>query len=256
MRLILSLILSAAWTAAVGADIKVLSAGAVEPGIVKLAEQFRRDTGNRVRIQFGTAPQLEKRLDGDEMADVLIAPPGVMEAQVRRNKVDAESRFIVGRVGVGVVVRAGAMEPDIASLDRFKQSVLTAESIVYNQASTGLYLEKLFDLLGIGDQLKPKTTRYANGAQVLEHVIAGRGNEIGFGAITEIRLFEPKGLKYVGPLPAQVQNYTSYAVGVMTDAPSPDVAREFVRFLGTPAAKAVFTSAGIDPPAEPSAAPR
>jgi len=246
MRVIVALILSAFWATAMGADIKVLSAGAVEPGIAKLADQFRRETGNRVRIQFGTAPQLEKRLAGDEVADVLIAPPGLMEAQVRRNKVEADSRFIVGRVGVGVVVRAGATEPDIANLDRFKQSVLMADSIVYNQASTGLYLEKLFDLLGIGEQLKPKTTRYANGAQVLEHVIAGKGNEIGFAAITEIRLFEPKGLKYVGPLPAQVQNYTAYAAGVMTDAPTPDVAKEFVRFLGTPAAKAIFSSAGID----------
>jgi len=246
MRGILSLILSSVWATAMGADIKVLSAGAVEPGIVKLADQYRRDTGNRVRIQFATAPQLEKRLNGDEVADVLIAPPGLMDAQLRRNKVEADSRFIVGRVGVGVVVRAGATEPDIANLDRFKQSLLNAESIVYNQASTGLYLEKLFDLLGIGEQLKPKTTRYANGAQVLEHVIAGRGNEIGFGAITEIRLFEPKGLKYVGPLPAQVQNYTAYYAGVMSDAPTPDVAKDFVRFLGTPAAKAVFFSVGID----------
>jgi len=256
MRGILSLILSSVWATAMSADIKVLSAGAVEPGIVKLADQFRRDTGNRVRVQFGTAPQLEKRLAADEVADVLIAPPGVMDAQVRRNKVEAESRLVVGRVGVGVVVRAGALEPDIASLDRFKQSILNADSIVYNQASTGLYLEKLFDLLGIGEQLKPRTTRYANGAQVLEHVIAGKGSEIGFGAITEIRLYEPKGLKYVGPLPAQVQNYTAYAAGVMNDAPSLDVAREFVRFLGTPAAKATFASAGIDPPADPGAVPR
>jgi molybdate transport system substrate-binding protein len=252
MRGILALLLSSAWAAAMAADIKVLSAGAVEPGLVKAAEQFRRETGNRVRIQFGTAPQLEKRLAADEVADVLIAPPGLMDAQLRRNKVDEESRLIVGRVGVGVVVRAGAPEPDIGNLDRFKQSVLSADSIVYNQASTGLYLEKLLDLLGIGEQLMRKTTRYANGAQVLEHVIAGQGNELGFGAITEIRLFEAKGLKYVGPLPAQVQNYTAYAAGVMSDAPTPDVAKEFVRFLGTPAAKAIFSSAGIDPPTDPA----
>ena len=246
MRMFAALILCAASAAAVGADIKVLSAGAVEPGIVKLADQFRRETGNRVRIQFGTAPQLEKRLSGGEVADVLIAPPGLMEAQVRRNKIEADSHFAIGRVGVGVVVRSGAAEPDIANLDRFKQSLLSADSVVYNQASTGLYLEKLFDLLGIGDQLKAKTTRYANGAQVLEHVIGGKGNEIGFGAITEIRLFEPKGLKFVGPLPAQVQNYTSYSAGVMSEAPSPEVARDFVRYLGTTAAKATFSAAGID----------
>ena len=52
------------------------------------------------------------------------------------------------------------------------------------------------------DQLKPKTTRYPDGASVMEHVIKGKGNEIGFGAITEIKMYEPKGLKLIGPLPA------------------------------------------------------
>jgi len=231
---------------AVGADIKVLSAGAIEPGLVKVAEQFRKDTNHRARIQFNTAPQIEKRLGGGEVADVVIAPPGVMDNQMRRNKIDPETRFVVGRVGVGVVVRVDANEPDIGNLERFKQSLQSADSLVYNQASTGLYLEKMFDLLGIGDSLKSKTTRYANGAQVMEHVIAGKGNEIGFGAITEIRLMEPKGLKYVGPLPAQIQNYTSYAAGVMTEAPAPEVARDFVKYLASPASKAAFFAAGIE----------
>jgi len=225
-------------------DIRVLSV--VEPGLVKIAEQFRRETGNRVRLQFGTAPQLERRLSGDPV-DVLICAPGLMNDQLRRGKIEVDGHTIIGRVGVGVVVRLGAPEPDIGNLERLKQSLLGADSIVYNPASApGLYLEKLFDLLGIGEQLKPKTVRYATGAQVFEHVIGGKGNEIGFGAINEIKPFESKGLKLVGPLPEQVQNSTAYAGGVVTEAPSTDVAREFVRYLGTPFAKATFAAAGIE----------
>lgn len=247
MRIIAAVLLSCAVAGtALAADIRVLSAGAVEPGLAKIAEQFRRETGNRVRIQFGTAPQLERRLAVGDPADVLIATPGTMNDQLRRGKIEVDGHFIIGRVGVGVVVRSGAPEPDIANLERFKQSLLGADSIVYSQVSTGLYLEKLFDLLGIGEQLKPKTVRYANGAQVFEHLIGGKGNEIGFGAITEIKPFEAKGLKLVGPLPEQVQNSTAYAAGVITEAPTVDVAREFVRYLGTPFAKAAFAAAGIE----------
>ncbi|MGC2519457.1 MAG: substrate-binding domain-containing protein [Burkholderiales bacterium] len=231
---------------ALAAEIRVLSAGAVEPGLVKLAEQFQRDTGNKVKIQFGTAPELARRLVAGEAADVLIAPPGVVNEQVRNGKVDADSRITVGRIGVGVAVRFDAPDPDIATLDAFKRSLLSTDSVVYNRASTGLYLERLFELMGIDEQLKAKTTRYASGAQVLEHVIQGKGNEIGFGAITEIKLFEQKGLKLVGPLPAQVQNQTPYAAGVMTDARSADEAANFIRFLGTPAAKAIFSATGVD----------
>ncbi len=243
MKVVAALLSCAIAGTALADDIKVLSA--IEPGLAKIAEQFKRETGNRVRVTFGTAPQLERRLNSDP-ADVLICASGLMNDQLRRGKIEVDGHFIIGRVGVGVVVRAGALEPDIANLERFKQSLLSADSIVYSQAQPGLYLEKLFDLLGIGEQLKPKTIRYASSAQVFEHVIGGKGSEIGFGAITEIKPFESKGLKLVGPLPEQVQSSIAYAAGVVTEAPSVDAARDFVRYLGTPFAKAAFAAAGIE----------
>src|SRR6266478_1219960 len=193
MRLVALLLSCAVAGAAAAADIRVLAAGALEPGLVKIADQFRRETNNRVRIQFAAGPLLERRLSTGEPPDVLIASPGLMNDQLRRGKIDAELHTFIGRVGVGVAVRAGEPEPDIATLDRFKRALLGADSIVYSQASSGLYLEKLFDLFGIADQLNKKTTRYANSMQVLEHIIGGKGIEIGFAAITEIRQLEPQG---------------------------------------------------------------
>src|SRR5258706_11828686 len=204
MRLAALLLSWAVAGAAAATDIRVIAAGALEPGLAKVADQFRRETNNRVRLQFFAAsPQLERGLAVGDAADVLVAPAGLMNDQLRRGKVDAEAHSFIGRVGIGVTVRAGAPDPDIATLDRFKQSLLGADSIVYNHASTGLYLEKLFELLGIAEQLKMKTTRYIGSAQVLEHVIVGTGMPNHFGTITEIRQFEPKGLKLVGPLPEQ-----------------------------------------------------
>src|SRR2546427_8606082 len=193
MRVVAALLAWAVAGAAAAADIRILSAGALEPGVMKVAEQFRKETKNRVRVQFfAAAPQLERRLSVGEPADVLVAPAGLMNDQLRRGKVDAESHSFIGRVGIGVTVRAAAPDPDIATLDRFKQSLLGADSIVYNHASTGLYLEKLFDLLGIAEQLKMKTTRYVNSAQVLEHVIGGEGNRNGFRPSTGDKEVAPK----------------------------------------------------------------
>ena len=263
MRTLALLLLCSAAGMASAADLKVLSAGAVEPGLAKVAEQFARETRVKVRVLYATAPQLDRRLANGELADVLIAPPGVMNEQLRRNRVDEENHFVIGRVGVGVVVRLGNPEPDISSLERFKQSVLGADSIVYNQASTGLYLEKLFDLLGIGEQLKPRTTRLATGEDVLVHVSNGGGYEIGFAAITVIRQLAPGGLKYVGPLPEQIQNQTAYLAGLMVaketkeakeakdgkdakDSPTEAAAKDFLKYLATPAAKAMFAAVGIE----------
>jgi len=133
MRVVAALLSWAVAGAAAAADIRILSASALEPGVMKVADQFRKETKNRVRIQFFAAtPQLERRLSVGEPADVLVAPAGLMNDQLRRGKVDAESHSFIGRVGIGVTVRAGAPDPDIATLDRFKQSLLGADSIVYN----------------------------------------------------------------------------------------------------------------------------
>ena len=47
-------------------------------------------------------------------------------------------------------------------------------------------------------------------------MLKGKGNEVGVGQITEIRRFRDKGLRLVGPLPADLQNYTSYTAAPMT----------------------------------------
>jgi Bacterial extracellular solute-binding protein len=85
----------------------------------------------------------------------------------------------------------------------------------------------------------------ANGAAVLEHVIKGTGNEIGFGAITEIKLYESKGLRYVGPLPAEVQNYTRYDAVMMQGSRASDAVQQVLKLMQEPKAKAAFVKAGV-----------
>src|SRR3982751_2852786 len=53
-----SLLLAGA--AAQAADISVLSAGAIEPGLKAAAAAFEKQTGHGVKISFNTAPELKK----------------------------------------------------------------------------------------------------------------------------------------------------------------------------------------------------
>jgi molybdate transport system substrate-binding protein len=225
------------------AEINVLSAGAVEPGMVKVIDAFRRATARDVKITFATAPVILKRIDG-ETPDVVIAPPAVLDELVKAGKATPADRVTVGRIGVGLMVRDGAPLPRIATVDEFKQALLSAESVVYNQASTGIYLEKLFERLGIAEHLKTKTVRYPDAAAVLDHIRKGKGDEIGLGATTVILQSRNKGLTFVGPLPLEIQNYTTYVATVVGSASGP--AREFVRYLTGPAAQKAFAATGIE----------
>ena len=227
------------------AQITVLSAGAVEPGVRAAAAAFQKTTGQNVTVTFATSPQIRTRITAGESFDLVLAPPDALDEFVKAGRLGAE-RVNLGRVGIGVAVRPGAPVPDISSADALRKSVLDAESLVFNRASTGLYLENLLKKMAVYDQVAAKSTRYPDGASVLEHLLKGSGREIGFGAVTEILLYRDKGLRLVGPLPAAVQNYTRYAAGQMSSASNATGAASFLKFLASQAGRDLFVAAGIE----------
>jgi molybdate transport system substrate-binding protein len=227
------------------AQVNVLSAGAVEPGLRAAAAAFQKATGQSVNLTFATTPQVRTRIAAGESFDVVIAPPDALDEFAKAGRLGSE-RVLLGRVGIGVAVRPGAPVPDISSADALRKSVLDAESVVFNRASTGLYVENLLKKMGIYDQVAAKTTRYPDGASVLEHLLKGSGRELGFGATTEILLYREKGLRLVGPLPAAVQNYTRYGAGRMASGSNGAGAASFVKFLESQPGRDLFVAAGID----------
>ena len=112
--------LASAISQARAAEITVMSGGAVEAGLVVAAEAFRKQTGNDVRIVFATTPEIRRRIGAGETPDVVIAPPAALDDLVKSGKIDGTARVPVGRVGVGVVIRAGAPKPDISTTDALK----------------------------------------------------------------------------------------------------------------------------------------
>ena len=242
--------LVAAWClagAAQAAELQVLSAGAIEPGLKAAVTAFEKQTSHTVRITYNTAPELRKKMASSPAFDVVIAPPAVIGEFAAAGQL-AEVRANVGRVGMGVAVKQGAPVPDVTTAEAFRRAVLDADSLVFNRASTGLYLEGLLKKMDLYTQVENRTTRYPDGAAVMEHVLhdkAGKKAEIGFGAITEILLFESQGLKFVGPVPASVQNYTSYTAAPLASGQQQALAQSFVVFLSGPMGKPLFVAAGV-----------
>jgi len=246
MRKVLLAIAAGAALNVMAAEVKVLSGGAVESGMHPFAELVKRNLGHDLKITFNTTPQIMKRLAAGESYDILVLPPASLDQAAKDGKIAADTRVPLGRVGAGIVVRSGVTPPNVATVDALKQALLAADSVVYNSASSGIYLHNLFEKMGVLEQIKAKTTRYPDAGAVMEHIIKGKGNEIGFGPVTEIQPHVSKGLTYVGPLPAEVQNYTSYEAAMMSCAPAAEAAKAVLRELAGPAGKAVFAAAGIE----------
>jgi molybdate transport system substrate-binding protein len=235
-------------TPARAAELALLSAGAVEPGIKPVVAAYEAASGDRVRITFAAAPQIDARLARAEPFDVVIAPVAVLDAARQAQRVSAD-RVPVGQVGIGVAVRADApVVPDIADAESLRRELLGAEAVIYNRASTGLALERILRELGIAAQVDARAERPVDGAGVMERLKRGHGREIGLGAITEILLYQGRGLRYVGPLPARLQRFTVYAASLPASATPSEAARRLLAHLASPASKATFAAAGVDPP--------
>ena len=222
---------------------KVLSAGAVQPGLIKVREAFREVNDGDVRIDFATAPAIVKRIAAGEQVDLIVTPTELLDALTTTAQV-LTKRIPLGSIGVGVMVRGGAKLPKISDVLEFKQSLSIADRIVYNQASTGIYLDTLFQRLGVAGVLQTKTIRYPDFAAVRNHIAKGYGNEIGLGATTVIIESADQGVTFVGPLPMEIQNNTSYAAALTANAG--DGAAAFLDYLATPTAKSILTAAGIE----------
>ena len=230
------------------ANIRVLSAGAPKTGVSRCAEAFFRDTGHKVDITFATAPVLRARVEGGKAAaDVVIAPVPTLRAFAEQGRTVPGVGAVIGSVKVGVVVRDGARAPDISSAEAFTNAVLAADSLVYNQASSGLSIARLIERLGIAHEVEAKTTRLPTGAAVMRYVAeSGAANEIGFGQVPEIRRFAGGGIKLVGTLPQEIGTETTYGAGLLLDARAPEPAKALIRFLASPAAKRTFAATGVE----------
>ena len=230
------------------ADIKLLTAGAFKSVAAELVPAFERETGHKVVIESDTAGGLAKRIASGEAFDVAVLPPAALSPLVTSGKVVDGSTKPLAKVGIGVAVKKGAPLPDIGDVEAFKRALLAARAIAYIDpaagGTSGIYLAQLFDKMGIGAELKPKSVLVPGGL-VADRVVRGEA-EIGLQQASEI--LAVSGATLVGPIPAAVQSYTIYAGGIGAGARDPAAARALLATLSGNAVAAVLKAKGTETP--------
>jgi molybdate transport system substrate-binding protein len=228
--------------------VRILSAGAPKTGVRTCAETFAARCGQRFELELATAPVIKARVAaGTADADIVVAPLAAIEGFAGAGQVDPRSVSTIGSVRVGVVVRNGAREPDLTSVEAFTEALLAADTVVYNEASSGQYIARMLADLGIADELAATTVIVPTGAAVMQHLVSeARGAAIGFGHFTEIRFHDYLGTHLVGPLPEAIGRATSYAVALLSAASRPEAARRLIDFMTSADGKRAFVAAGVN----------
>ncbi|HEY1311533.1 MAG TPA: molybdate ABC transporter substrate-binding protein [Pseudolabrys sp.] len=229
------------------AEVKVLTAGAFKQVVLALVPDYERQTGNHVTVDNGTTGQLKSRIDGGEAFDIVVITPAVVDEMTASGKVVAGSKINLASVGIGVVVKEGAPKPAIGTVDEFKEALLKSKTVAYidpaSGGSSGIYVDKLLEKLGIANQIRPKA-KLKKGGYVAELIASGEA-ELGIHQISEI--VPVKGVTLVGPLPKEIQNTTVYAAGLSASTKEKDAAKELIDYLSGADAAAVLKSKGMDP---------
>jgi molybdate transport system substrate-binding protein len=224
------------------AELKVIAGGSLTALLNELTPTFEKVTGYKLSIHFDSTPNIVARINAGTPFDVVVVPVDVF-------KDVPEARFMLptidfAHVGYGVAIRAGAPKPDISTPEALKQTLLAASSIAFVPASAaGAYVTKVFERLGIADEMKAKTKVQAGPPQIAPAVAKG---EAELGVFLTNVLIAP-GVELVGPFPAELQQELVFTAAFAADATEYDAARAFIEYLLSPAVTAAIKARGMKP---------
>jgi len=145
------------------AEIKVLCSNGFQAVMAVLGPQYEKATGHKLVVSYSLAAVLGRQIEAGESFDLAILAPPQIDGLIKQNKIAADSRRVLAKSGMGVMVRTGAPKPDVSSVDAFKQTLLGAKSIAFPpEGQSGIYLVGLIERLGLTEALKDKLKRIAN----------------------------------------------------------------------------------------------
>ena len=225
------------------AELKLLEGNALNAVMTELGPQFEKASGNKISATIGTSAQLKARVDSAEAFDAIILTKSLLDQLAAQGKVADTPRAPISHVGIGVAIRKGAPKPDISTVDAFKQAMLNAKSIGYvDNTPTGAALKAIFAKLGIADQVNPKLKPLT-----IQAADAAANGDVEIAMTQTSEILPVAGAELVGPLPADIQVNTVFAVGISTAAKNADGAAALIKFLTSPSAAAVIKAKGMEP---------
>ena len=227
-------------------EITLIAPGGIRDAIQKMIPAFERATGHKVRATFGSGGGTKQRVMGGDAFDVPVVQPPLEEV-IDSGNVVAATETPLATVAVGVAVRRGAPQPNIATPEAVKEMLLAAKSITYPDgargAAAGVSFDRTLRQLGIFEEMQPKIVRAQGGTRAMTLVAAGEV-EIGLTFLSEVG---DAGVDIVGPLPREISTPTGLVGFVSTHSKTPAAARALLAYLSSPEVAGVYEALGMRP---------
>jgi molybdate transport system substrate-binding protein len=226
------------------AELRVIAGGSMTALLNQLGPPFEQATGHRLSIHFDSTPNIITRINSGTAFDVVVVPIDVFKDTAAKAHFETGPAIDIARVGYGVAIRTGAPKPDISTPDALKKTLLGAQSIAFVPASAaGAYVTKVFERLGIAEEMKAKTRVQAGPPQIAPAVAKGDAE---LGVFLTNVLIAP-GIELAGSFPADLQQELVFSSAIAANAREVDAAKAFIDYLKSPATAAAIKAGGMTP---------
>src|SRR5215469_3803177 len=229
-------------------EIKLISVGGVKLALDPIIADFTNQTGHKVTYTSTSPAMVTQKLAAGEAFDVVVQSAPAMAELAKNNGLQPETRKPAGRGGIGMAVNPTAPAPDISNPDAFKKTLMAAKSIGVGDPTvpngSGVVIQRILAASGVMDAIKPKVK--VVGLDPGQEMIAKGELELGLMNASEVRTF----VKFAGPVPAPLQDYTDYEAAVVAKAPAPEAALALAQYIGSQAAAQHWKSARMEPAAK------
>lgn len=232
--------------AAQAADITVSAASSLTNALRDIAPLFEAaHPGAKVRLNFGASGALLQQIAKGAPADVLAsADQETMNQAQAQNLLKAEQRRDLVRNTLVVIVPSAASQVPASVADLAQPGYARIAIGLPASVPVGRYTKGVLEAANLWGAIEPKMIGANNVRQALDYV-ARAEVDASFVYATDAALMADK-VKVAATV--ATAKPILYPVALLTGAPNAAGAAQFVDFLFTPAARAVFTKYGFGNP--------
>ena len=224
--------------------VRVLSTLALKGAVSNLAGPCEAKTGVRIDADFAPTLGLLDRLRGGERADVVILTRDGLDTLADQGAVVADSCVDLARSYVGIAVKAGAAQPDIASESALRATLLGARAVAYSRiGASGILFAHLIGRLGIASEINARAVIIPSGFTA-EKLISGEA-DLAVQQISELK--QVADVEVVGAIPHYLQTPAVFSAGRMAASKWALQADTLLKYLASPGVAPVLRQSGLEP---------
>jgi len=201
-------------------SLSILSGGAAQGLVGRLAADFKARTGLDIEGEFGAVGTMAGKLRGGRPADLVVLTATLIADLARENLVASCSISDIGRVETAIAVRAGDPPVSIHDAASLREVLLAADAIFIPDTETstaGIHVASMLRQLGIADRVAARLRVYPNGATAMRH-LAGADAAVAIGCTQSTEIINTQGVKLSGFLPPGCELSTVYTAAITTSA--------------------------------------